>query len=305
MQYRTSITEVDFKKEGVTLQGSQGETFEARYLVDTSGQASILGRLLNLHDDPPRLRTHSRCLFTHMIDVKPHDDPRLPLGVSRLPKRLNSGTCHHIFDGGWLWVIPFNNRKRSTNPLVSVGLSFDSRRVPRPSGLSPEGEWKQFLERFPSIREQFKNARAVSEWVATDRLQRSCRTSVGKRNCLMAAAHGSGFVDALFSRGLANSTEVINALAARLLAALIDDDFSAERFEYLERLMSNNLVNNDRLVNCAYISFRDFDLWNAWFLIWALGVSLGELRLVSAHSPGPRFSWTPDWGSLSLQRRCP
>ena len=22
-------------------------------------------------------------------------------------------------------------------------------------------------------------------------------------------------------------------------------------------------------------------------------------------SPGPRFSWIPDWGSLPLQRRCP
>jgi FADH2 O2-dependent halogenase len=97
-----------------------------------------------------------------------------------------------------------------------------------------------------------------------------------------AAAYGSGFTDALFSRGLANATEFISALAPRLLQALKDDDFSTERFEYLEQLHRNSLANNDRLVNSCYISFRDYDLWNAWFRIWALGVGLGDLRLANA-----------------------
>ncbi|RDJ93151.1 ABC transporter permease subunit, partial [Lacticaseibacillus rhamnosus] len=45
------------------------------------------------------------------------------------------------------------------NPLISVGLTIDPRRYPR-SG-PPEKEFQQFLERFPSVAEQFADARAV------------------------------------------------------------------------------------------------------------------------------------------------
>ena len=35
---------------------------------------------------------------------------------------------------------------------------------------------------------------------------------------------------------------------------------------------------NDRLVNCAYISFRDYDLWNAWRRIWIMGFCLRQFK---------------------------
>ena len=283
VKYRTSVNNVEIDGSGVRLGTAAGEEFRARYVVDASGSFGVLSRALNLRDNPPRLKLNTRCLFTHMIDVKEYDDLVLPNGVPRYPERWYNGTCHHIFDGGWLWVIPFNNRKGSTNQLVSVGLSYDNIRFPKPKDMTPEQEWASFLSKYPSINEQFKDAKPVRDWISSDRLQTSSKQSVGDRWCLTAAAHGSGFIDALFSRGLASSTEVLNALASRLLKAVKDDDFSREKFEYLERVEEANMRINDRLTSTSYACFRSFETWNAWYRIWALGVGLGDLRLTSAY----------------------
>lgn len=279
VKYKTQITDVDITSENVTLKSAEGETFKAKYLADGSGISGQLPRLLDLREDPPRFKLQTRCLFTHMIDVLPYDDLDLPHGVPKYPERWYNGTCHHVFDGGWLWIIPFNNRKGATNPLVSIGLSYDMKKYPKPMDKTPEEEWQEYLDRFPSVKEQFKHAKVARDWVSSGRLQASCKQVVGDRYCVLAASGGSGFIDALFSRGMANSAEVVNAAASRLLQAIKDDDFSAERFEYVERLQNNNIVYNDKLVNCSYIAFRDYDLWNAWFRIWALGVGMGDLRL--------------------------
>jgi FADH2 O2-dependent halogenase len=81
-------------------------------------------------------------------------------------------------------------------------------------------------------------------------------------------SHAAGFIDPLFSRGLANTGEIINAVAWRLLAGLEDGDLSAERFEYVERLQSGLIRYNDELVNCSFISWSDHELWNAVSRVW-------------------------------------
>ena len=283
VKYSTRVKAVDTDAQGVTIKTEKDETIRARFVADASGGGHVLARMWNLRDNPPRVRLQSRCLFTHMIDVKPYDDLSLPNGVPQAPRRWYQGTCHHLFDGGWLWVIPFDNREGSTNKCVSVGLSFEMRKYPKPTDMTPDQEWHWFLDKFPSIKEQFKDAKLVRDWVSSDRLQGSLKQTVGDRWAIMAGGAGSGFLDALFSRGLASSVEVINALAARLIPAIKEDDFRAERFEYVSRVHEVNLRNNDRLVFAAYTSFRDFDLWNAWFRVWALGVGLGDLKLASIY----------------------
>jgi len=37
------------------------------------------------------------------------------------------------------------------------------------------------------------------------------------------------------------------------------------------------------LVYGTYLSFRQFELWNAWFRLWAVGVMLGDLRLSESY----------------------
>ncbi len=277
VRQQLSVTDVDITDKGVALRTATGEEFSASYLVDGGGFRSPLAQKFDLRENPSRLKHHARSIFTHMIDVKRYDDCIRPKGAHGNPSPWAEGTLHHMFEGGWIWVIPFDNHKDATNPLCSVGVTYDYRKYPK-NDRTAEEEFFWFVNKFPTVRDQFRSARATREWVGTDRLQFSTRRVVGDRYCLMA--HAAGFIDPLFSRGLANTSDVVNALAHRLLTAIREDDFSTERFEYLDRLQQNLLDYNDQLVNCAYIAFSHFNLWNAWFRVWALGQGLGELRVL-------------------------
>lgn len=279
VRQKRNIAGIEIEPDGVRLEGEKG-VFRARYLVDAAGFRSPLAAKFSLRPEENPLKTHSRTLFTHMLDVEPYEECTEPPNVHAMPRRWSQGTLHHFFRGGWLWVIPFNNHERSTNPLISVGLTLDPRLYPK-NGQTPEEEFEHFLSRYPSVARQFRVAKNAREWVTTGRLQYTSTRSTGDRFCLMS--HSAGFIDALFSRGLANTMEIVNALSCRLLAALEADDFSADRFAHIDRLQHSLISYNDRLVHCSFIAFSDFDLWNAWYRLWVLGAFLGWLRLTRAY----------------------
>jgi FADH2 O2-dependent halogenase len=274
------VTDVDFDGAGVTLSGADDEQYRARYVVDATGFRSPLAQKFGLREDPCRFKHHSRSLWNHMVGVTPTDKLFDHPPEDRPPVPWYQGTVHHMFERGWFWVIGFDNHSRSRNPLCSVGLTLDPRLYPKDPDLSAEDEFLRVAERYPDIARQYAGARPVREWVSTDRVQYSSKQVVGDRWCLLA--HAAGFIDPLFSRGLSNTAETVNALAWRLLRAVRDDDFSAERFEYIERQQQALLNYNDELVNAAFISFSDYDLWSAVFRIWAWGSNAGTFRLQEA-----------------------
>lgn len=269
---KTSVKEINIDRQGVEVTIDSGEQFTAKYIVDGSGYRSPLGEKFNLRENPIRFKTHSRSIFTHMTGVKRYDDC-VPKSNDKLP--WYQGTLHHIFDGGWMWVIPFDNHERSNNPVCSVGINFDSRRFPK-TNLSPEQEFKNFLEQFPGVAIQFENAQPVRNWISTDRLQYSSRSCTGERFYLLP--HAAGFIDALYSFGLVNSCTIIIPLANRIIKAISGNNYSPENFRDIELLQQKLLDYNDNLVNCSYISFSNFRLWDAWRRVWLLGSFMRQTK---------------------------
>ncbi|MEI2691717.1 MAG: hypothetical protein V9H69_19255 [Anaerolineae bacterium] len=140
----------------------KGEVFHADYIVDAGGMKLAAGQQVRVASSRPAARTRAR-IFTHMIDVPCFNEVgRIADASTAFPSALSEGTLHHVFRGGWLWVIPFNNHPRATNPLCSVGLQLDPRHL---SATQPtcrrRREFCDFVDAVPrSCRPSSRDARA-------------------------------------------------------------------------------------------------------------------------------------------------
>jgi FADH2 O2-dependent halogenase len=273
----TPVKEVEIGSTGVAISTTTGGTITADYIVDAGGFRSLLAEKFELRNFD--LRTHSRALFTHMIGVPDFHQVGASRATYDLPFSVAEGTLHHVFDGGWLWVIPFNNHNRATNPLCSVGLMLDPRVYPSRTDLTPEEEFCTFVGQFPDVARQFEHAQAVRPWVRTGRIQYGSKRVVGDRFALLG--HAVGFIDPLFSKGLYISMMGVCQLAHLLLAAHESDDHSAAAFAPLEASTLAYLRSNDRLAANAYKSFGDYRLWSVYAVLWLLGAYTEYVKLIS------------------------
>ena len=280
VRQRTMVEDLAIDNRGATLQLGGGRTIQAEFVVDATGQRGIVGRKLGLRDPEPRFATNSRALFTHMTGVVPYDAVGPSKHEHGMPVPFSQSTLHHVFDGGWIWVIPFDNHRRSTMPLCSIGLVLDRRKW-GDAEQSAEAEFRALVETFPSIARQFEHARAVRPWVATGRLQYSSSTTIGDRFCLLP--HAAGFIDPLYSSGLSLTVGCIDLLSSRLAAAVRDRAFKKAQLEVVDELVQSGLAHYDMIVSRSFDSWRHYETWNAWNRVWALGNYLGTwgpLRLL-------------------------
>jgi FADH2 O2-dependent halogenase len=264
----TEITSVAMAGDVTTIAGSRRGTpvhVQARFLVDASGPRGFLHRNLGLPEPPMRWLPRTQSLYAHFTDVARWEDVHAPEGVP--PHPIDAAALHHVFPGGWVWVLRFANGITSAGAAVTDDLARELRLA------DGADAWPRLLAHVPSIGEQFANARAVTPFVYAPQLAfRSARAS-GDRWAMLPSA--VGVIDPLLSTGFPLTLLGVSRLVPVVHRALRGEDVSTELADY-EASTLRELDATERLVAALYRAMDDFPLFKRLGLLYFAAASYSE-----------------------------
>lgn len=275
------------RREGeiTLLEGTRGdhpERWTARFVVDATGPRGALSRLLNLPETAFDSFPSTQALFSHFTRVHlfaptasgtPNAERRTP------PYPPDDAALHHVFDGGWMWVLRFENGITSAGFAVEDWLAEELRLE------DGEGAWRRFLGRYPSIGEQFRDSEAVLPFIHYRRLAYRCGTLAGPGWALLPSA--AAFVDPLFSTGFPLTLLGIHRLGEGIRDAWGTDRFAARLKDYAA-VTTLEAETAALLVGGCYRSFDDFPTFAALSMLYFVAASYSEMarRLDRPHLAG-------------------
>ena len=256
------------------------------FLIDASGEGSFLARQLAIPFDPQPMRTASRAVFGHFTGVELWGRLLQSRGAMIADHTFDcdDAALHHIFDGGWMYVLRFNNG------VTSAGFLIDNRRHPLDLTVSPEDEWRTWLDRYPSVAAQFSRAELTplcGTIRRTPRLQRRARRTVGPNWAMLPLAAYT--LDALHSSGNAHTLHGIERLAAIFERRLGRDELYAALREH-EQTLNSEIDLIDQIVDGCYRAFVNFELLAAFAMFYFAGAHNSEdVRRRGQAGPGTPF----------------
>ena len=247
-------------RDRVTLRGErEGEPIEFRvgFVVDATGPRGCLFRLLGLAKRKLPSMPATSGLFAHFRNVGVWPS------AEGVPYPVENAAVHHVFNGGWVWVLKFNNG------ITSAGVAANETRAKSLRLGEGRAGWDCLLDQLPSLAKQFSGSTPVNDFVFARTLSFSTGDIVGKRWALLPSA--AGFVDPLLSTGFPLTLLGIQRLAKLLSAWPSETELSAYRRKTLAELDQVS-----RLVGALYASMDDFELFTALTQLYFAAVSFSE-----------------------------
>jgi tetracycline 7-halogenase / FADH2 O2-dependent halogenase len=265
-----SLTAIRREADHSVLEGRRGsDTIQARarFVIDASGTRGFLHRMLGLAERPLRWLAPTQAIYSHFEGVRLFGETRDAAFEAGPPIPVDAAALHHVFPGGWIWVLRFANGLTSAGAAVVDSLATSLR-------LDRDGAWDRLLRQLPSVRDQFRDARPVRPFVYVSRLPFRSAVVGGPGWVLLPSA--AGVIDPLLSTGFPLTLLGVLRLA-RLFAehAPGTAGFEAGLAEYMGHTV-DELDATEQLVGALYASMGDFERFKRLSLLYFAAASYTE-----------------------------
>ena len=264
---------------GMQLAGKRrGEpvNLAGEFVIDASGPRGFLHRALGLTEKSFNTLPPTQALFSHFADVGPLPDCFQTVGGSVPPYPVEQAAVHHIFPGGWIWVLKFNNG------VTSAGVAATDRIANTLDFQSGEPAWQKLLKQLPSLAEIFQPARTAIPFIHQPRIAFQSGVITGRHWALLPSA--AGVIDPLLSTGFPLTLLGVTRLARLLKSHWKSHSFQAGLEDYAQ-LTTLELETTARLVGALYATMDRFELFKELSLLYfaAAGFSETARRLGKSH----------------------
>ncbi len=267
----TCVTVRSLDSSGVSLSCERdGKLFETsgKFLIDATGKRGYLHRALKLKEVSfeGMPRTHS--LFSHFRGVKRCDKMAEYQSAETAPYPMDDAALHHVFDGGWMWVLRFNNG------ITSAGISVTEEFAAEIKLHEKEGAWSRFMERFPTIGKQFSESKAIQSLYYSEGLSFRSEKAVGEGWAMLPSA--AAFIDPLFSTGFPLTLLGVQRLANILESSWGKSEFALRLKEY-ESVTFEEADWTAKFIGGCFSSFPRFSQFASLSMFYFAAASFSEM----------------------------
>ena len=282
---RVDLHEFVEDESGATLRGirvlpqleraRESLAFRARFVIDATGPRGFLHKALHLDELPLPGMPPTQALYTHFSGVGRLEE-QLPSGENP-PYPIDDAAVHHIFPGGWIWVLQFNNGVTSAGAACTdvrareLGFGFAGDVDIRQAQFSRA--WQSLLRHTPALEKQFANARAIRPFTRIPRVSFRTAQFAGRNWTLLPSA--AGFVDPLLSTGFPLTLLGVERIASILKNGLDAPDRASRLADY-SAYTDAELLAAARLVAALYASMDNFPVFVSLTMLYFAAVSYAE-----------------------------
>lgn len=278
----TALTHFSEDADGVHADGTRLGVpigIDAGFLIDATGPRGFLHRTLRLAEQPSPWLPPTSGLYSHFEGVSrwdaqhPSDEPP--------PYPPDDAALHHIFPGGWIWVLRFSHG------ITSAGAALRDPVARAIRASDGEAAWQRLLRHLPSIGRQFEGARAVHPFVYSPQLAFRSATVCGPRWALLPSA--AGVVDPLLSTGFPLTLLGVLRLLEVLETTAPGTDRDRRLASYA-RATQDEQDATERLVGALYATMDDPALFTRLTLLYFAAASYSEaVRRLGTPERAPGF----------------